>query len=500
MKGETRMASLSYLRNKAIRYQWTLGIIVIFLIFFFLRLYRLGYHDFWYDEIGTVGYAQYPWANWNAPLYWIMLHFWAKLFGISEFSLRFPSLVFSFLSVVLVFLLGRELFSKKVGIFASLLIGLSPFHLWYAQEARDYSMVLFFGTLSSYLLLKAIRGEGIKLWLFFILVSLIGLYTNYFYIFLFLAQGLYFLLFRKAKISFKEVAYFSIIALGFSLYLPRFLRKFYFVWQGFWIPEPGWRSLLITIENFNLGYNGLPFLYLTSSIIVGIFFIFALRRISEKYLRQPLVFCLSLFLIPVICAFLFSKIFFSVYLDRGLIIFSPYYYLILSLGVVSVNKKARLILALLFFSTVLTANYCYFKNWMAMPSRSPGVHLKKPIRPVVEFIEDNLKAGDKVVFTNQSIMPSFCFYSRRERFFPLLFVPGKAFCPFSRRPIYEGGGISVYGLSNFDFNRLWVISCNWPRDGNLDENSQAVRDFLDKNLKLEFVKEFDGLWIFRYES
>lgn len=118
-------------------------IIFVFAVALALRLYHLGFHDFWYDEIGTINYVKHPWYNWNAPLYYILLHFWTKLFGISEFSLRLPSAIFSFLTVVTTFILGKNLFGKKAGILASVLIGLSSFHLWYAQEARDYSMVLF---------------------------------------------------------------------------------------------------------------------------------------------------------------------------------------------------------------------------------------------------------------------------------------------------------------------------------------------------------------------
>ena len=171
------------LKNKVIKNWRILGFFFVFLAF---RLYHLGYCDLWYDEIGTVSYAQYPWGNWNAPLYWIVLHFWTKIFGISEFSLRFPSLIFSFSSVILIFVLGKELFNKKTGFIAGIFMGLSPFHLWYAQEARDYSMLLFFGLLSSLLFYKALRKGENRQWLLFILVSFLGIYTNYFYIFLFL--------------------------------------------------------------------------------------------------------------------------------------------------------------------------------------------------------------------------------------------------------------------------------------------------------------------------
>lgn len=49
----------------------------------------------------------------------------------------------------------------------------------------------------------------------------------------------------------------------------------------------------------------------------------------------------------------------------------------------------------------------------------------------------------------------------------------------------------------WDFLNLVHIFA-WERIGELDENYKSDEDWLDKNLKQELVKEFDGLWIFRY--
>jgi len=479
---------------------------------FFLRLYHLGYHELWYDEILTIKHIQNLPEKFNPPAYWILLYFWVKLFGISKVSLRLPSLLFSFFSVVLTFFLGKSLFNKKVGIIASLFIGLSAFHIWYAQEARHYSMSLFFGTASSYLLFKAIKERKSKLWLFFILVSIIGIYTSYFYIFLFIAQGLSFIFLRNLRLGFKEVISFLIIALGFSLYLPKFLSRFYFVWQGFWINKPTWRSLVITPENFILGYNGFPFLYFISNILTGLFFISSLRALRRKTLRQSFIFSLFLFFIPITCIFYFSKVFFSVYLDRGLIIFSPYYYIVLSLGLVSLNKMIRPILLVILIGILLIANYSYFKDWMGMPLiHHVGVHIKKPIKPIVKFLEDNMEPQDIIAFTSRSILCPFYFYSTKKYFFYYFFDPA---CPsdFLQRPLVEsypsdfsqtalvdsGFVIPLQKVNSLQAKRIWVISSDWARSGKLDGNSQSVKNWLDKQLKLEFSKELEGVWIFRY--
>lgn len=492
----------SLFKNRLAKYWQPTGLILIFLSFFILRLYHLGFHDFWYDEIGTVGYAQYPWSNWNAPLYWILLHFWIKLFGISEISLRFPSLIFSFLSVILVFVLGKRLFNKKVGLFASIIMGLSPFHLWYAQEARDYSMVLFLGLFSSWLLFKAINEKRLRMWIFFTLASIAGLYTNYFFIFLLIAQFVYIVtFFKQLKLRLRNIIPFLAIAFGFLPYLSRFLSKFFSVWQGFWVPQPKFNSLFITIENFMLGYNTDTPFYICAGILAAVFLAAGIMKLKDSQLRPAIMFCLFLFEIPIILAFLFSRIFFSVYLDRGLIIASPYFYLILSFGMVSLNRRhIRIGSTVILCSLICVSLYGYYRDWMFTSSfYHTGVHLKKPIRPIVKFIEDNLEKGDKVFFTNQSVMPSYRYYSKSERLFDFLFVPGKAFDTFTGRPIYEGRyGVSVHKLINLEFDRLWVISCNWPRDGKLDENSQIVKEWLDKYFKLGYANVYDGLWIFRY--
>lgn len=476
------------------------GIILAFFIYFILRLYRLGYHDLWYDEIYTVGYAQYPWGNWNAPLYWILLYCWIKLFPLSEFSLRLPSLIFNFFSIILVFLLGKELFNKKVGIIASIFIGLSPFHLWYAQEARDYSLVLFLGLLSSLLFYQALKKDKDSLWMYFVLVSLAGLYTNYFYLFLFLAQCLYFVFQRRLKFNLKEMAYFLIIVLGFSFYLPRFLSKFYYICEGFWIPQPTPISLAITLENFVLGYNGTPLLYYISNFLAGIFFLSSLRIMRKKELKGRYAFCIILFLVPIICAFLFSKKVFSVYLDRGLIIFSPYYYLILAAGIAYLDRTRRTVLLILLVTLLMACDYRYFQDRLFPPLRHHlGTYIKKPIRPIAEFLEKKTGAQDIIAFTNESTMPSLRFYSQgRLASFYYLFDPKFPDTSWQRQIQENSYRVPFYKIGNFNFNRLWLISSDWARSGQLDENSRSVKDWLDKNFKLNFVKEFHGLWLFRY--
>ena len=128
---------------------------MIWLILFLsliLRIVSLN-QSLWLDEAINVMAArsysflgiltEYAKADFHPPLYFIIIWIWTKLFGFSEVSARLPSVIFGLLTIWLVFLIGRKLYSKTLGILAALLLALNPLHIYYSQEARMYSMAAF---------------------------------------------------------------------------------------------------------------------------------------------------------------------------------------------------------------------------------------------------------------------------------------------------------------------------------------------------------------------
>jgi uncharacterized membrane protein len=473
----------------------------VFILSFLLRFYRLGAHDFWYDEMYSVGYANDPWRNWNAPLYGIMLHFWAKIFGFSEFSLRFPSMLFNFFTTVVLFLLGKELFNKKTAILATLLMVLSPFHLWYAQEARDYAMVVFLGTLSSYILFLAIRENKIKKWVAFTLVSLAGIYTNYFYIFLALAQFLYVFYISKFRLT-KVQASFLLVAGAFCFYIPRFAAKFSHIAMGFWVPTPEWRFLGVTLQNFMLGYSGTALLYELSYLLTLTLLVLLIRTISkEKKSHQGIIFCIFLFVIPIGAVFLFSKFFVSVYLARGLLLFSPYFYLFIACPVMDLRRVVAGIVSFILIGIVGCGTFLYFRDHMHVPGEYHiGAWLKKPVKPVADFLHSKVGKEDILALTNESVHPMLGFYGGNE--FPLYFLFAPEILDTSYlRPVQESERyIPVHKIMAHKFKRMWVVSTDWGRTGTPDENSAVVNRWLEGHLRLLSRTEIDGLWIYCYEK
>ena len=140
---------------------------------FGLRVWSLGDASLFYDEAVDVGLAASPVdqilallaeGNLHPPLHYLWLHLWLGLVGITEFTARFASLIPAVLLVPLVFAVAREVTHDGrdgilllVGLPATLLVATSRFLLYYAQEARMYSLTVFWSTLAVLTLLRALR-------------------------------------------------------------------------------------------------------------------------------------------------------------------------------------------------------------------------------------------------------------------------------------------------------------------------------------------------------
>lgn len=179
------------------RISW-LGLILLTLAAFALRLYMLDGQSLWYDEGVTADIARRNFADltrWTAddiqpPLYYYVVAFWGRAAGWSEWSLRFPSVFFGVLTVPLLALVTLALTRRRVaGLLAAALVAFHPLLLYYSQEARMYSMLIALGALLGYLV---IQGEATAIrrsvyWGIYIAVATAAVYTHYFAFFLLFA-------------------------------------------------------------------------------------------------------------------------------------------------------------------------------------------------------------------------------------------------------------------------------------------------------------------------
>jgi mannosyltransferase len=83
---------------------------------FFSKYPYLNTRDLSWDEPFSAFYSQYSVSQIikelalgnNPPFYGIFLHFYTAVFGLSEFALRMPSLLFSCVTVALLYFTGRR--------------------------------------------------------------------------------------------------------------------------------------------------------------------------------------------------------------------------------------------------------------------------------------------------------------------------------------------------------------------------------------------------------
>lgn len=110
------------------------------------------YHDF-FDSIARLDTG-------NGALYTYSLHYWTSAFGVSDQSLRFPSLIFNLLTILVIFVFVKTHFqSVRLALLASFLAAISPFYINYSQVARNYALLYFLSILATHLLLLIVKKE-----------------------------------------------------------------------------------------------------------------------------------------------------------------------------------------------------------------------------------------------------------------------------------------------------------------------------------------------------
>jgi uncharacterized membrane protein len=137
-------------------------LLAILLLASFLRFYRLDAQSFWNDEGNSARIAERPLdlilegaaGDIHPPGYYLLLHGWRALFGQNEFALRSLSVVAGVALVAFTYLLGRRLFGEATGLIAAFLGAISPFAIYYSQEARMYALLAALSAASTYLLLR----------------------------------------------------------------------------------------------------------------------------------------------------------------------------------------------------------------------------------------------------------------------------------------------------------------------------------------------------------
>jgi 4-amino-4-deoxy-L-arabinose transferase-like glycosyltransferase len=208
--GESQIAN----RKSRITYYTRITLLAILILAAFLRFYRIDSQSFWNDEGNSARLSERTLdliiegtaSDIHPPGYYLLLHYWRAIFGHSEFALRALSAAAGLALVLFTYLLGRRLFDQATGLMAAFMGAISPFTIYYSQEARMYALLGALAAASTYLLVRTLTGckrekvrskppaSCILLLASYVLTAAAGLYTQYAFPFVLLVHNLVFAL------------------------------------------------------------------------------------------------------------------------------------------------------------------------------------------------------------------------------------------------------------------------------------------------------------------
>ena len=384
-------------------------LIGFFILNLFIKLIWVNYKDISHDEPFTIFHANGSWNELlemlshepNPPLFFILLHFWIKIFGVSTLSVRFLPLLFSSLTVIPLYKLGKLIHSKTVGIISVTIFTFSSAHLASAHDARTYSLFVLLATMSSYILFKTIFKNEVnkKTYIELGLTYFLMIYSHHVGFIVGLSHLLIIILNFKFLDRKKILGLLISGFLAFLLYahyIPYFISSFTNTTSTGTVNPPPTSAAL---------YNSIR--YFMNEPFFAVMSIIGLLGYSIKVFTKRLASETSLLI-------LFCMLFFGMYLlsdlvvlfvNRYILFISPIYYVIVSVGYLSFFKN-KLILVLALSTLALGMSF----------RADYKTDNKRYIKKLVNFIKDEETEHSAIIMCPKWTNHRFAYYYSQETF------------------------------------------------------------------------------------
>jgi uncharacterized membrane protein len=437
---------------------------VIILIAFTLRLFLLGEQSLWYDEgvswlliqKSVPDLIQWTAADIQPPLYYLILWFTTRLFGDSEFALRFPSTLFNILTLPVLYLLAHRLFVTNqfrwyASSLAVTLFALSPLMVYYSQETRMYTLLVLEATLASYLLVRIIHtqqpGASAKnpsfrpqsSALLYALTATAALYTHYFAAFLLVAHALYTLIVlgqqRWPKTQLIRLLYaFGLTVLLFAPWLATLISRLNddpSYWPGALKLNEALRKVIISFTSGETMFEQIGWWL---ALGYGIIFILALiaRLINKKnqafnthhslFTIHNSLFLLLWLFIPIALILLFSYQS-PKFNPRYTLLSYPAFILLLTLALSQLRNApltpriTHYALRFIFYISlvfVLTTYAFSLYNWYTVIDFS-----KDDFKALAQFVRERQAPNETVLLSSGHMFPVWAYYYGQDNWTPL---------------------------------------------------------------------------------
>jgi hypothetical protein len=488
----------------------------LLLIGFGARVWHLGTQSLWLDEALSVVFSRLSLGDLlntlatqdlHPPLYYLALHFWMRLAGSSEFAVRFVSIWLGLPAIPATYLLGASVFASgdrvggafdrgaKIGLIAAALVAVSPFLVYYSQEARMYSALATFGACSSVAFWKLLTNPGRRWWLGYVGFSAALLYTQYFGALVLLFQVIYLAVVGVRQRRRAFIGLSAIAATG-AAYLPWLPGAILQVRRLVTIPD-FWKgdfqfSYLIThmFAAFALGQFTALRSSTAAAAIAGGLVVLGLAFLVWRAVRfgGGEIFVITYLVVPLVALYTIvardPK-----FAERYLIVIAPPFYLIIALALVGcldwLAHVNRILVRRVGFAAVgvtgLVLGYASASQvWQVYDGPT---YRKDDNRGAIAYIEQHAQPGD-VVALMMNTYPVYLYYGRGD-------VPYE--------PLQPGGDLEAAATRLNEIaaghRRLWLLSWNpeWA------DPSRFVRDSLDQAYaRAPVIPPFAGLGLTLY--
>ncbi len=440
---------------------------------FLMRRKGLATQSLWFDEADLVARAQRDLGvllgemtkpGENGPLYTLFMHFWLKAAGTGEAALRTPSMVAGTAAIPLIYLLARKISRNTLaGLIAAVLVTVSPYQVWYSQDAKMYPLALLLTMASVYLFLSALENNRKSWWVAYVVLTTLSFYIHLMSVLIVAVEvGYFWLAFWRPQRRLEKAAvapdapkltviqgvrqaYRSRAVIALSLltlpYLPIAVWQTRALWDGgignTWFQPVSLFSMLDTLGR-RFGVNRIPdatwetvgaIVYATL-VIVGLVVVWRLLRQSRKTPPAPEIadpakaqpnpksaWLLTLYLLLPILAFYLLTLRIPSFAERYLLIASPAYYILAAWGLAWLLRKFWPVGLIAGAAALVFAGVALFSfNYSEAPQ-------KEDWREAMRWLQSNLRDGDEIIVMPGYLQTAVDYYLKAPPNVPVYTIP-----------------------------------------------------------------------------
>lgn len=277
------------------------------------------------------------------PLYYLLIHGLGHWITPTLQTLRILSWAFYLLLMPAAYIVGKRATSdRRAGLLAAVLIGLSPFVIWYSSRATVYVLLMLFTLLNAYYFIGILEKRKHQ-WVGYVLTGLLGLGLHYFFSVVLLSQLVFYFLKRNGFPRLNRIL-MGLAGIVFLAALSIWLR-YSLLHSDLWhhLPytgKPSATNAFILFVQFIFGFQSV----VTTTLIISfwpLLVVLALLAV-QKYVRPPdsvQYFAFAAF-VPVIAIFAMSWLWKPLYLSSYFIVCLPPFMLLVAWYLVAFDLKA----------------------------------------------------------------------------------------------------------------------------------------------------------------